>query len=264
MTTVRMHPELTGRPDGPVLVFANSLGCTLDMWEPQVEALRTRFRIVRYDVRGHGASPAPPGPYTIADLGGDLIAMFDGLGIERAHVCGLSLGGMIGMWLAAHAPGRVDRLVVCASSAQLGPPEAWSARAATVLVDGLAAVSDFVVRRWFTPDFAARNPDEVARVRAMLECSSPIGYAGCCRAIEGMDLTGDLGSIAARTLVVVGADDAATPLPHAERIAAGIPGARLEVVPDAAHLVNIEQAEAVNALIVEHLGGRAGNGGGDA
>lgn len=262
--TVRILPEVTGPADGPVLVFANSLGCTLDMWEPQVEAFGRRFRIVRYDVRGHGASPSPAGPYTIAELGADLIGLLDDLAIERAHLCGLSLGGMIGMWVAAHAPSRVDRLVVCASSARLGPPEAWAARACTVRDDGMAAVSDVVVGRWFTPGFAARRPDVVARMRAMFEGSSPVGYAGCCRAIETMDLTGDLAAVQAPTLVLVGADDPATPIAHSEAIAAAIRGARLEVVPDAAHLLNIEQAATVSRLIRGHLDGATGGEGGDA
>lgn len=253
MTSIRVHCEATGIPNGPVLVLADSLGATLAMWEPQLEVLARRFRVIRYDLRGHGGSPAPAGRYTIADLGGDLIALLDDLGIERAHICGLSLGGMIGMWVAAKAPERVDRLIVCASSARLGPPEAWATRARTVRSEGMGAVTETVVGRWFTPGFAASCPDVVARMRAMLESISPVGYAGCCRAIETMDLTGDLAAIVAPTLVLVGDEDRATPLAHAERIAAGIPGAQLEVVLDAAHLLNVEQAEVVNALILEHL-----------
>jgi 3-oxoadipate enol-lactonase len=255
VTPIRVHRELAGSNDGPALVLADSLGCTLAMWDPQVAALTRRFQVIRYDLRGHGGSPAPPGPYTIAELGGDLIALLDDLGIARAHICGLSLGGMIAMWVAAHAPERVDRLVICASSAQLGPPEAWAARATTVLGDGMGAVADVVVGRWFTPGFAARSPDDVDRMRVMLESNAPVGYAGCCQAIETMDLTGDLVSIVAPTLVLVGADDQATPVAHSERLAAGIRDSRLAVVPDAAHLVNIEQPEAVNLLILEHLEG---------
>lgn len=253
MTPIRVHYEATGVPGAPVIVFANSLGSTLAMWEPQVEALARRFRVIRFDLRGHGGSPAPPGPYTIEELGGDLIALLDDLGVDRAHLCGLSLGGMIAMWVAANAPERVDRLVVCASSAQLGPPGAWAARATTVLADGMEAVADVVVGRWFTPGFAARCPEVVARMRDMILSGSPVGYAGCCRALETMDLTGDLSAIVAPTLVLVGDEDPATPLAHSERIVAATPDAQLEVVLDAAHLVNVEQADVVNALILEHL-----------
>jgi len=253
VTAVRLHREVSGLANGPALVLVHSIGCSLAMWEPQVEVLARRFRLVRADIRGHGRSPAPPGPYTIAELGGDLVALLDDLDIERAHLCGLSLGGMVGMWVAAHHPDRVDRLVVCASSAKLGPPERWAARAATVENEGMAAIAEAVVSRWFTPAFADHCPDVVSRYLAMLEATPPVGYAGCCRAIETMDLSGDLAAIQAATLVLAGADDLATGLHHSELIAAGIRGARLAVVPDAAHLVNVEGVEAVNALLLEHL-----------
>ena len=253
MSPVRVHREVRGPSDGPVVVLADSLGSTLAMWDPQMADLARTFRVVRYDLRGHGGSPSPDGPYTIADLGGDLLALLDDLQVETASVCGLSLGGMVAMWVAANAPDRIDRLVLCATSARLGPPEMWAARAEKVLAEDVGAVADLVVGRWFTPGYAARHPDVVDRMRVMISSCSAVGYAGCCRAIERMDLTGDLASIAAPTLVVVGAEDTATPLEHAERIAAGVPGARLAVVPDAAHLVNVEQPAAVTRLILDHL-----------
>lgn len=253
MSPVRVHREVSGPSDGPVVVLADSLGSTLAMWDPQVVDLARSHRVVRYDLRGHGGSPAPEGSYTIADLGGDLLALLDDLEIERANVCGLSLGAMVAMWVAAHAPDRIDRLVLCATSARLGPPEMWAARADKVLAEDVGAVADLVVGRWFTPAYAGRHPEVVVRMRAMIASCSAVGYAGCCRAIEVMDLTGDLGSIAAPTLVVVGADDVATPVEHAERIVAGIPDARLAVVADAAHLVNVEQPAAVTRLILDHL-----------
>jgi 3-oxoadipate enol-lactonase len=235
------------------VVLANSLGTTLAMWDPQLSLLKRRFRVVRYDLPGHGGSAAPHGPYTIAGLGAQLVALLDELGVGRAHLCGLSIGGMIAMWVASHAPERVDRLVLCATSALLGPADAWASRAETVLASGMRSVSDAVVGRWFTPGFAERNPAVVSRMRAMLETASPVGYAGCCRAIERMDLRPDLGRIVAPTLVVAGADDPAIPADHAERIAAGIAGSRLEVVGPAAHLVNIEQPDRVGRLIGDHL-----------
>ncbi len=254
MSPVRVHREVSGPSDGPVVVLANSLGSTLAMWDPQVAELARTSRVVRYDLRGHGGSPAPDGPYTIADLGGDLLALLDDLDVERASVCGLSLGAMVAMWVAAHAPDRIDRLVLCATSARLGPPEMWATRAETVVAKDVGAVADLVVGRWFTPAYAAGHPEVVKRMRAMIASCSAVGYAGCCRAIERMDLTGDLASIAAPTLVVVGADDVATPVEHAERIVAGIADARLAVVADAAHLVNVEQPAAVTRLVLDHLG----------
>jgi len=248
-----IHHRVDGPPDAPVLVLADSLGTTLAMWDPQLPLLTERFRVVRYDLPGHGGSSAPPGPYTIAGLGAELIELLDALGLDRVHLCGLSIGGMISMWVAAHAPERVDRLVLCATSALLGPPEAWATRAETVLASGMRAVSEAVVGRWFTPGFSERNPAIVSRMRAMLETAAPVGYAGCCRAIEQMDLRPDLGRIVAPTLVVAGADDLAIPPDHARRIVAGIPGSRLEIVGPAAHLLNVEQPDRVGRLIGGHL-----------
>lgn len=238
---------------GTVLLLG-SLGSSLDMWDPQVGPLRERHRLVRVDLRGHGRSPVPPGPYSLADLGGDVLALMDRLGIERADVCGLSLGGMVAMWLAIAAPERVRRLVLLCTSARLEPAQGWVDRAALVRAHGTGAVADAVVGRWFTPAFALRHPDLVARMRAMVATTPAEGYAGCCEAIASMDLRPGLGSIGAPTLCLAGADDPAIPPAHLRAIADVVPGARLEVLPDAAHLANVEQAERVNAAILEHLG----------
>jgi len=250
---VIVHHTVSGAQDAPVLVLSNSLGSTLAMWEPQADALAERFRLIRYDTRGHGASPVPPGPYSIDDVGADLIALLDHLGVERAHVAGLSLGGMTGMWLGIHAPERLGRLVALCTSARLGPPETWSERAATVRAQGTEAVADAGVRRWLTEAFSARRPDTAARLRDMIASIPDAGYAACCAVIERMDLTSRLGEIRAPTLVIAGAQDPATPPEHAERIVAGIPGARLEVLDPGAHLVNVEQPQAVTRLILEHM-----------
>jgi 3-oxoadipate enol-lactonase len=249
------HHVVTGPEDAPALVLSNSLGATLAMWDPQAEALAERFRLVRYDTRGHGESPVPPGPYDIADVGADLVALLDHLGIERAHVTGLSLGGMTGMWLGINAPERLDRLVLLCTSAKLGPPENWSERARTVRADGTAAVAEAGVGRWLTERFREEHPDTAEWLRAMIAAQPDAGYAECCGVIERMDQLADLPSITAPTLVIAGAQDPATPPEHAERIVAGIPGARLEVLDPAAHLANVEQPEAVTRLILEHLEG---------
>ena len=242
-----------GAADAPSLVLLDSLGSDLSMWDPQVAPLARRFRVIRFDLRGHGRSPVPPGPYQIADLAGDVLALLDRLEVERANLCGLSLGGMIALWLGEHAPDRVDRLVLCCTSARLEPSEAWTARAATVRTQGMGAVADPVVGRWFTPPYAARHPELVARMRAMIASQPADGYASCCEAIAAMDLRSALASVRAPTLLIAGAEDAAIPPEHSERIAAAIEGARVVIVPGAAHLANVEQPERVTAAILEHL-----------
>jgi len=253
MTPVDVHVEVDGPADAPALLFSSSLGSTLAPWEPQVAALRDRFRVIRYDHRGHGRSPVPPGPYRIEDIAADALALLDRLGVARTHFCGLSLGGMVGLQLAATAPDRIDRLVLCCTSAQLGPPEQWAQRAAAVRAGGTASIAATLVGRWLTPPFAAANPDLVDGLRAMIAGIPDDGYAACCSAIEHMDLRPLLGQVRAPTLVIAGSADPATPPEHAARIVAGVPGARLVVLDGAAHLASIEQPEAVTGLLLEHL-----------
>jgi 3-oxoadipate enol-lactonase len=247
------HHVVTGPEDAPALVLSNSLGSTLATWDPQAEALAERFRLIRYDTRGHGESPVLPGPYEVADIARDLLDLLDHLGIERAHVAGLSLGGMTGMWLGVHAPERLDRLILLCTSAKLGPPEMWADRARTVRAEGTQAVADAGVGRWLTDGFRERHPDTAEWLRAMIAAQPDAGYAEGCGVIERMDQLADLPEISALTLVIAGAQDPATPPEHAERIVAAIPGARLEVLDPAAHLANVEQPEAVTRLILEHL-----------
>jgi 3-oxoadipate enol-lactonase len=194
----------------------------------------------------------PRGPYDIADLGADFVKLLDHLQVERAHVCGLSLGGMVAMWVAIHAPDRIERLALCCTSARLGPPERWAKRAALVRRRGTEAVADAIVGRWFTPAFARRRPEEVARMRAMLAATPSRGYAACCGAIEQMDLEPYLPSIRAQTLVVVADADPSIPPEHGQRIARAIPNARLASL-HGAHLVNVERPREVIALLFDHL-----------
>ncbi len=250
--TVALHHLLEGPEGAPVLVMANSLGTTLRVWDDQAPALRDRFRLLRYDHRGHGGSPVPPGPYTIDDLGRDVLALLDRLEVERFSFCGLSLGGMVGMWLASEAPERVERLVLCCTSARFAP-EAYDARARTVRAEGVGVVADAGLERWFTPEFRASRPDVVDWARSMLLDTPAEGYAGCCEAIRDMDLRDRLGAIRASTLVIAGADDPAAPPDQAELIRASIPGARLVVLEQAAHLANVEQPEAITQAVLEHL-----------
>jgi 3-oxoadipate enol-lactonase len=249
-----LHSEIAGPADAPVLVMGSSLGTSLEMWDPQL-SLAERLRLVRHDHRGHGRSPVPPEPYEIEDLGRDVVALLDALEIERASYCGLSIGGMVGMWLGANAPERIDRLVLMCTSAHLPPAEGWAERAANVREAGtVEVVADAVVARWLTPAYADEHPELVAELRAMLVATDPDGYAACCGAIERMDLRDQLARISAPTLVISGADDEATPPEHQQLIAGSIPGARLATVAPAAHLAAVERPAEVNALIAAHLG----------
>jgi 3-oxoadipate enol-lactonase len=237
------------------LVLGSSLGTTRAMFDPLLGVLDEGVEVVRYDHRGHGGAPAPPGPYEIADLAGDVLALMDGQGIERASVGGVSLGGMVAMWLAANAPERVDRLVVICSSAYMPPASMWEERAAAVSQAGTTqVVADAVVDRWLTPPFADEHPDVRWWLRDMLVSADPSGYAACCAAISRMDLRPDLERITAPALVIGAADDpSAPPAEHSQVIAELIPGARLEIVPDAAHLAPVERPAEIARLVEEHL-----------
>lgn len=250
-----LHHVVAGPADAPVLVLSNSLGTTLEMWEPQAAALAERFRLVRYDQLGHGRSDVVSGPYSIDALAAALLELLDSLEVERFSFCGLSLGGALGLWLGASEPERVERLVLCSTSAHFGSPELWESRAAAVRADGVGSIADAVVARWFTERFARERADEVARLRAMLAATPAEGYAACCEAIREWDFRERLGEIRAPTLVLMASEDPATPPEHGERIAAGVSGARLVVLPDAAHIANVEQPEAFTRALLEHLVG---------
>jgi 3-oxoadipate enol-lactonase len=255
MAAVAIHHEEHGPAGAPVLVLASSLGTSCAMWDAQLARVADQLRVVRYDHRGHGRSPVPPGPYALEELAFDVLALLDRLELERVSFCGLSLGGMVGLWLAAHAPERVERLVVCASSAHMPPASNWTERAAAVrAAETVAAISDAVLERWLTPGFAASRPEVAARLRAMLEGTPKEGYAGGCEAIAVLDLRPALASIRAPTLVIAGREDpAAPPEAHGRVIAEAISGARLEVLSPAAHLLCVEQPERANDLILDHV-----------
>lgn len=255
--SVDLHYVESGPADAPPLLLGGSLGTTTAMWEPQVAALSTAFRVIRFDHRGHGGSPVPPGPYTMADLAGDVVALLDRLGLARAHYAGLSIGGMVGQWLAVHHPDRLDRLALLATSPHTGPAGPWLERAALVRAEGTAAVADAVVGRWFTPEFARDRPGDVAVLRAQVAATDPEGYAGCCEAVAGYDVRGGLPGVTAPTLLVAGAEDPSTPpAEHADVIARLLPGAAYTTLPGTAHLVSWQRPDEVNALLLRHL--RAG------
>jgi 3-oxoadipate enol-lactonase len=235
-----IHVEVHGPEQAPVLMLSNSLGTTLHMWDDQVQPFAQHFRLVRYDRRGHGQSAVPKGPYTMERLGRDALAVMDGLGLKKVHWCGLSMGGMVGQWLGANAPSRLDRLVLSNTSSYFADKAAWQDRIKTVRQSGLAAIADRVMTLWFTADFREREPDTVAGMKEMMLSTPVDGYIACCEAVRDMDHRDILGKITAPTLVIAGRHDPATTLEAGEFIRSRIPGAAMTVF-DAAHISNVEQ-----------------------
>ncbi|AIU28533.1 3-oxoadipate enol-lactonase [Pandoraea pnomenusa] len=250
-----LRVAIDGDESAPALVLSNSLGTTLDMWAPQVPALAREFRVIRYDTRGHGGSSVTPGPYTIGQLGRDVLALLDALEIGRASLAGVSMGGMTGMWLGIHAPHRLARLAIVCSSAHIGGEDGWNARIRAVQSEGMAAVVDAVVSRWFTPAFAQREPALVERMKAMFRSLSAPGYAAACAAVRDMNQLDEIAAIEAPTLVVTGEGDLATPPVMSTAIVERIRGARQVIVPGA-HLSNIECASAVTEALLTFLRGK--------
>jgi 3-oxoadipate enol-lactonase len=250
--TGTFHVRIDGADDAPTLILSNSLSSDLSMWDPQIDAWSRDFRVVRYDSRGHGRSAAPDRPYSIAELGRDALALMDTLKIAKAHWCGLSKGGMVGMWVATHHPARLNRLVLANTSARMGPPDLWNSRIQTVRKGGMAAVVDATVQRWFTHRFVARDAGTIATVARMVAAVPPHGYAGCCAAIRDMDQRESIRAITAPTLVIVGAHDPATPPAAGELIQSRIAGARLMTL-DAAHVSNLERPAEFGAAVLGFL-----------
>jgi 3-oxoadipate enol-lactonase / 4-carboxymuconolactone decarboxylase len=251
---VELFYDLSGPENAPVIVFSNSVGATLEMWDAQARAFSDRFRVLRYDTRGHGRSQVLNRPAAIDDLADDLAALLDGLGIGKAHLVGLSLGGMTGQALAVRRPEMLESLVLMATSAHLPPADMWNQRAATVRAQGMEVIADTVMGRWFTAAFMERAPHAVAQTRKHFVAHDPNGYAICCEAIRDMDLRPAIGAIRTPTLIIAGADDPATPVVMMEDIRGRIPEAELIIVPKAAHLLNIERPEIVNSHLEAFLG----------
>ncbi|MBQ0937854.1 3-oxoadipate enol-lactonase [Ideonella paludis] len=244
-----------GASDAPALILSNSLGTTLEMWDPQVAAFSAHYRVVRYDARGHGGSPVTPGPYTVADLGQDVLAVLDALGIARAAFCGISLGGHTGLWLGIHAGSRFNAIAVCNSAAKIGTAQAWSERASMVREGGLSSMQSLAASspgRWFSVDFVQAQPDLVQEAQAWIAGIAPQGYAACCEALASSDLRDQLGRIALPTLLVAGQRDPVTTVADAQEIQASIPGAALAMVA-ASHLSNLEAPEAFNQAVLRFL-----------
>ena len=254
-----LNYEISGPADAPPLVFSNSLGTNLNMWDGQMAEAERHWRVIRYDQRGHGGSDAPDGDYALARLGRDVVDLLAALNIEKVAFCGLSMGGMTGLWLAINHPGSFSRMALCNTSAFLPPAELWNDRINAVLQGGMASIDQAVLERWFTQAFRAAQPDEAERIRQMILTTKPAGYAGCCAAIRDMDQRAHIGAIDLPAFIVIGAHDPATPPDHGELIAAKVKGAQ-SVTLDTAHLSNIEQPEAFNRAVFGFLTGAGGNG----
>ena len=246
----RIHYALEGPEGAPVLAFSNSLGTNYSMWDPQAQELREKFLILRYDTRGHGQSSVLPGPYTIEQLANDFLGLLDELHLGSVHFCGLSMGGMIGMCLGIHAPGRLNKLVLSNTGAKIGTHETWKSRIETVEKSGMKSIAAGVMERWFTPAFRAKAPATVGQIRKMVEDVDANGYAACCAAVRDYDCRRQLEKIGAQTLVITGAHDPATPAEDGRFLAAHIRGAKYAEL-DAAHLSNIEDG----ARFTEELAG---------
>jgi 3-oxoadipate enol-lactonase len=254
---MKLHHRVSGRPDAPTIVLSGSLGSTTAMWEPQLRALAGRFRVVRYDHPGHGGSPLPDRPLSLEDLGRGVLDLLDTLGVERTAFCGLSLGGIVGMWLGSRASERLTRLALCCSRARFAPAAHWEERATIARRDGLEALADAALERWFTARFRETSPHVVEQYRRMLVSIPAEGYARCCEVLRDADVRAELGSISVPTLVLSGASDPAVTPEDIRELADGIPDAYTVELRDAAHLANVEQPEAFTDALLEHLGATA-------
>lgn len=238
----QIHYALEGKSSKPPLILSNSLGADFSMWDLQIPEFSKSFCVLRSDTRGHGKSSVTPSPYTIEQLARDVLALADSQEFEHFYFCGLSMGGQIGMWLAANAPQRLNKVVLCSTAAKIGTPETWNARISTVLKEGMKNVAAGSLERWFTPAFRAKNPSAIAHIQKILETTSPEGYAACSAAVRDFDLREKLSDIRTPTLVISGTHDAATTPADGQFLANHISGARY-VELNGAHLSNIEDAD---------------------
>jgi 3-oxoadipate enol-lactonase len=249
---LRMRYEFSGLDNGPVLVFSHPLGTDLTMWDGQAADFGKKFRVLRYDKRGHGGSSSPVGPYTIEQMGRDAVALLDHLKLEKVNYCGLSIGGQTGMWLGVNAPERLNKLVLSNTAAKIGNDDGWNARIDAVTKGGVKSVSKVVIDRWFTPEFQAKAAAEIEKIRNVFERSDAAGYIACCAAVKTFDFREKVGGVRVPTLVVAGTHDPATTPVNTKFVADRITGSKF-VELSASHLSNIEQREKYSAAVAEFL-----------
>jgi len=255
LADVTLNYQIDGNASAPPLLLSNSLGTSFEMWEPQMAALSARFRVIRYDSRGHGRSTVTPGPYTIEQVATDAVGLLDALDVPRAHFCGLSMGGMVGMWLGINAPQRIDRLVLANTAAKIGTAELWNARIDAVRQGGMASIASAVLARWFSSQLLEAPTPIITRMRATLEAVSAEGYVASCAAVRDMDQRHLVSRIHAPTLVITGTEDFATPAADGRYVAEHVPNARYVELP-AAHLSNVQAAPAFTQALLSFLTGR--------
>jgi 3-oxoadipate enol-lactonase len=252
----QLNYELTGLEAVPVLMLSNSLGTDLRMWDAQLASFEQHYRVLRYDMRGHGASSVPPGPYTMDQLGNDVLGLLNMLDIPRVHFCGLSIGGAIGQWLGIHAAPRLHKLILCNTAAKIGTEQTWNSRIADVNQHGLQAIADATMQRWFTPGFRSANPSagtfQIQMMRDTLLAVDPIGYTASCAAIRDIDQREAVGRIEAPVCIIAGSQDPVTTVADAEFLRSHIPGAELHILP-AAHISNVEAHELFNTTVLNFL-----------
>jgi 3-oxoadipate enol-lactonase len=249
---VRLHYRWDGAEDKPVLVLSHSLGAAISLWEPQLPDFSRSFHVLRYDARGHGQSSIPPGPYTIDQLGGDVVGLLDALGIQTASFCGISMGGAVGQWLGVHARERLHKLVLSNTAAKIGDAQGWDARIATVLADGVAPIVPGQLDRWFTPGFHKSAPGSVERAGEMLASCDAAGYAANCAALREMDQSETIKEITTPTLLIAGTYDPATTVAQMTYLADNIAGSQYVEFP-VAHLSNVEAASQFNETVLRFL-----------
>lgn len=255
---IDINYEIEG--EGPVVTFSHSLACSLAMWDDQARALRGRYRVLRYDTRGHGKTSAPKGAYTLDQLAEDLRALLDGLGIAETHFVGLSMGGMIGQVFALKHPGRFQSLALCDTTSRYpaGAASVWEERIRTVEAQGMAPMVEPTLARWFTAPFRERRKDVIERVAGFIRDTPPQGYVGCCHALPKIDVTDRLGAVACPAIVIVGEEDLGTPVDMARAMHAALPGAELAILRHASHLSNMEQPDEFTRVLGGFLDKAAG------
>lgn len=249
----RLRYQLDGPEDAPVLLFSNSLCTQLEMWDEQAKYFAGRYRVLRYDKRGHGQSDVPPGPYTFDVLSRDVLGLLDALGLDKVDYCGLSMGGMSGQWLAANAPERFGKMVLANTAAEIAPATLWEDRIGIAQKGGMEAVVDATITRWFSEDFRGSSAPAIDKVREMIRTTPLDGYVACCQAIRDMELAKLLSTIKVPVMVLIGGKDPATTPALGHYIADTIPGAKRHVLEGLAHLSNIEDPDAFNKAVDDFL-----------
>ena len=252
LPTLQLYYEFRAAPSRPTLVLSNSLGADLSLWSAQMDQLSSEFSILCYDPRGQGRSSAPPGPYTLAEMAGDVLSLLDALKLERVHLCGISMGGLVGQWLGIHAAERIHKLVLSNTAAKIGSFERWNSRIETVQREGMQAIVPAVLAGWLTEWFQREHPEEALRLQQMLAANDPAGYAACCAAVRDADLRENVQSIQAPTLILCGSHDASTTCAESQFLASCIAGSRLVELP-AAHISNVEAAQRFTAAVRDFL-----------